>query len=211
MTAAAIPTARAQGMIGCHVCGRAAPRGEKRCDRCGARLPLSGRRGLETVWAWLIAGMVLYVPANLYPMLITGQFGRRSEDTIVGGAFKLFEQGSHLVAIIVLTASVVIPLLKFYVIARLAYLTRRRIRDPHGALRLYEIVEFIGRWSMIDVFVVAILAALVQMGFLGLVEPGSAAGFFALSVAATMLAARAFDPRLIWDMADSASSKGKAT
>ena len=132
-------------------------------------------------------------------MLISTQIGRRSESTIIGGALELIEQGSVAVAVIVLFASVVIPIGKFWIIAWLALMTRRPAKDPHRALSYYEIVEFIGRWSMIDVFVVAILAALVQIGFVASLAPGPAAAFFATSVAATMLSARAFDPRLIWD------------
>ena len=137
-------------------------------------------------------------------MLVTGQFGRSSESTIIGGALDLISLGSYAIAAIIIFASVVIPLAKFWAIARLAMLTVRPKGDPHQALRLYEVVEFIGRWSMIDVFVVAILAALVQMGFLASLSPGPAAAFFAISVAATMLSARAFDPRLIWDGAEAA-------
>lgn len=197
--AGTIVSAREAGMVGCRVCGRAAPQGRARCDRCGARLQAEGRSRLDAVWAWLVTGIIFYVPANAYPMLIGGQLGRRSESTIVGGAFDLISHGSYSVAAIVLIASVVIPLAKFCAIGRLALMIRRPARDPHKALKLYEVVEFIGRWSMIDVFVVAILAALVQMGFLAELRPGPAAVFFALSVAATMLSARAFDPRLIWD------------
>jgi paraquat-inducible protein A len=144
--------------------------------------------------------MVLYLPANLYPMLVASQFGTKTASTIVGGAVDLIHHGSYSIAGIVLFASVVIPIAKFGAIIWLCLLTRRAGPiSGHRALQLYEVVEFIGRWSMIDVFVVAILAALVQMGFLASLEPGPAAPFFALSVAFTMFAARSFDPRLIWD------------
>ena len=205
MTTAAIRTAREMGLVGCHVCGRAdRPAAQRRCGRCGARLPAEGRRKLDAVWAWLATGMVFYIPANLYPMLLAGQFGKTTESTIIGGAIDLVSHGAYAVGAIVLIASVVIPLAKFWVIAHLALLTRRPARDPHRALRYYGVVEFIGRWSMIDVFVVAILAALVQLGFFANLAPGPAAAFFALSVAATMFSARAFDPRLIWDGASPA-------
>ncbi len=201
---AAVLTAAAAGRLGCPVCGRAAAVASagRRCGRCGARLPATGRRPLGAVWAWLIAGVALYIPANLEPMLVTTTFGRDSASTIIGGALELFALGSYGVGVIVLVASVLIPVAKFLAIARLAaHASGRAPMRPHGALALYEVVEFIGRWSMIDVFVVAILAALVQMGFLASLTPGPAAAFFALSVAATMLSARAFDPRLIWDRA----------
>lgn len=193
-------SALAAGYVGCSVCGRASHPEEVRCPRCDARLPVAGRRSVDRVWAWLIAGMILYIPANLYPMLIASQFGSAQASTIVGGAVDLIHHGSYAIAGIVLFASVVIPIAKFGAIIWLCMLTRKMGRaSAHRALHAYEVVEFIGRWSMIDVFVVAILAALVQMGFLASLEPGPAAPFFALSVAFTMIAARSFDPRLIWD------------
>lgn len=198
-------TALSAGYISCDVCGRAAKLSDASarrtaCSRCGASLPTSGRRGLDAVWAWLMVGVIFYIPANAYPMLVTEQFGKRSESTIVGGAVELVNHHAYFIALIVLVASVVIPIAKFFVIARLAMAgSGHWPMPPHRALHLYEGVEFIGRWSMIDVFVVAILAALVQMGFLGSLTPGPAAAFFALSVGATMLSARAFDPRKIWD------------
>ncbi len=193
-------SALAAGYRGCEVCGRAARPETKSCTRCGASLPVSGRRSVEWVWAWLVAGIVLYIPANLYPMLISSQFGNRTASTIVGGAFDLIRHGSYAIAGIVLFASVMIPVAKFGAIIWLCLLARRPGKaSAHRSLQLYEVVEFIGRWSMIDVFVVAILAALVQMGFLASLDPGPAAPFFALSVAFTMFAARSFDPRLIWD------------
>lgn len=209
--AQAVRSARALGLVGCEICGRVAARGDARCARCGASLKGVGRHSLAAVWAWLIAGMIFYIPANLYPMLITGYIGGRVESTIVSGAIDLLEQGSYFVGVVILTASVVIPLAKFYAIAHLSLMVRRPPRrrgDLHRALKLFEVVEFIGRWSMIDVFVVAVLAALVQMGFLANLNPGPAAAFFALSVATTMIAARAFDPRLIWDGADGGTGDG---
>lgn len=197
---AAVLTARAAGLAGCAVCGRAAPLGTPRCPRCGGGLPPGGRRPLGRVWAWLAAGLLLYIPANFLPMLVTTSFGRDRPSTIVGGAVELAEAGSWGVALVVFTASLVIPIGKFLVIGRLALMAAGGpAMRPRAALRLHGIVEFIGRWSMIDVFVVAILAALIRMGFLASLEPGPAASFFALSVAFTMLAARALDPRLIWD------------
>lgn len=194
------PTAISARYIGCEICGRAAPFGQRACWRCGAHLPRRGRRSLTAVWVWLGLGLTLYVPANLYPMLITTSFGKVSQNTIVGGAIDLAGHGSWGVAGIVFFASVVIPIAKFLAIGRLGLMVAGGpALAPHAALRLYEVVEFIGRWSMIDVFVVAILSALVRMGILANIAPGPAAALFALSVGATMLSARAFDQRLIWD------------
>jgi paraquat-inducible protein A len=193
-------TARRAGLVGCTRCGRVHGAGTATCVRCGSRLASRDEKSLQRVWAWLFAGLIAYVPANIYPMLLTSTFGKTRENTIVGGAIELFNHGSYGVALIIFVASVVIPIGKFIAIAYLSL----SVRSPvvirgHGRQRLYEVVEFIGRWSMIDVFVVAILTALVQLDFLASVKPGVAAASFALSVAFTMISAQNFDPRLIWD------------
>lgn len=122
------------------------------------------------------------------------------ESTILGGVVELAQYGSWGIALIILIASVGIPIAKFLAISALAIgVSRGSARDPHKRLRLYEVVEFIGRWSMIDVFVVAVLAALVQLDTLAAINPGPAAVTFALSVVFTMLAAQSFDQRMIWD------------
>ena len=143
--------------------------------------------------------MIAYVPANAYPMLKTTLFGRTTDNTIIGGAMDLLHHGNYGVAVIILVASVMIPMGKFVVIVWLAIAVRN---DPgrrrHARQHLYEVVEFVGRWSMVDVFVVAILSALVQLSLIATVNPGIAAISFALSVAFTMLSAQSFDPRLIW-------------
>lgn len=196
----AVLTARRAGLVACTTCGRVHARGATACRRCGAALASRDTASLQRVWAWLIAGMIAYVPANLYPMLITSTFGRQQENTILGGVAELFDHGSWGVALIVFTASVIIPIGKFIAIAYLAMSVRSaEAMRGHGRQQLYEVVEFIGRWSMIDVFVVAILAALVQLDFVATVKPGIAAVSFALSVAFTMISAQNFDPRLIWD------------
>ena len=195
-------TARAAGLIGCRVCGKASARGVPACPRCGARLESRAPRSLQRVWALWLVGLICYVPANLLPMLITESLGTRYASTIVGGAVELAAHDLP-VALIILLASVAIPVAKFAAIGFLALSITRGARVPPPArVHLYEFVEFIGRWSMIDVFVVAILAALVRMGFLASIHPGPAAAFFALSVIFTMLSAQAMDPRLIWDSAE---------
>ncbi len=193
-------TARQAGLIACVTCGRVEPPGTEECSRCGDTLPRTNRRSLELVWAWLIAGVIVYFPANLYPMLRTSTLLDKSESTIVGGAIELVHHGSYGVAFIVFFASIVIPVGKFIAIGYLALSLRRARPDRvHQRHLLYEVVEFIGRWSMIDVFVVAILSALVQLGSVATINPGIAAVSFLLSVAFTMLAAQSFDPKLIWD------------
>jgi paraquat-inducible protein A len=170
------------------------------CQRCGATLASRDGTSLQRVWGWLIAGLVAFVPANVYPMLQTSTLGKTSESTILGGVVELLQHGSFGMAAIVFGASILIPLGKFVAISYLAISIQLRLRGPsHRRQHVYEVVEFVGRWSMIDVFVVAILSALVHLGSAANINPGIAAVSFALSVAFTMLSAQSFDPRLIWD------------
>ena len=193
-------TAKDLGLVGCRTCEKVYPMGTKRCARCGEKLISRDHRSLHKVWAWWIAGILAYIPANIYPMLITTTLFRDVESTIIGGAVELASYGAWGVAIVILVASVLIPALKFFAIAYLA------LSVSYGASMsashryvIYEVVEFIGRWSMIDVFVVAILSSLVQVSVVASINPGMAALAFALSVIFTMMSARSFDSRLIWD------------
>lgn len=197
-------TARQAGLVGCQSCGRVHSMDTSHCTRCGSVLHSRMPGSLQKVWAWLFAGMIVYIPANIYPMLRTTSLGSTTESTIVGGVIDLIDYGSLGVALIVFVASVLIPVGKFVAIGYLALVVRPGSRIArgsglHGRQHLFEVVEFIGRWSMIDVFVVAILSALVQLNFAATINPGIAAVSFSLSVAFTMLAAQSFDPRLIWD------------
>jgi paraquat-inducible protein A len=193
-------TAHAAGLVGCRTCGRVWPKGCAVCERCGARLDRSEALAVQRIWAWLIAGMILYVPANIYPMLRTATLTGSETNTIIGGVIALIKHHEWAIAAIVFTASVVVPIGKFIAISWLTLTLHNRSRQgTHRHHRLLALVEFIGRWSMMDVFVVAILSALVQLGYVATIHPGPAAASFALSVAFTMLSAQAFDPRLIWD------------
>ena len=192
-------TARAAGLVGCAECGHVYPRDTEICSVCGTPLVSRDMASLQKVWAWMFAGIVVYIPANVYPMLRTTTLGNTQESTIIGGVFDLIDHGSIGVALIVFVASVIIPVGKFIAIAYLALRIQGRKPGTAAHFHLYEFVEFIGRWSMIDVFVVAILSALVQLNFVATINPGIAAVSFALSVAFTMISANSFDPRLIWD------------
>jgi len=142
----------------------------------------------------------MFFPANIYPMLKTSTLVEESESTILGGVVELVHYGSFGIAAVVFIASILIPIGKFVAIIYLAWSVQKRsVLNMHQRHKLYDIVEFIGRWSMIDVFVVAILSALVQLNTLATIHPGIAAVSFALSVIFTMLAAQSFDPRMIWD------------
>ncbi len=174
--------------------------GTAHCTRCHGALQSRDTQSLQKVWAWLIAGIILFIPANIYPMLITNTLIDHSESTILGGVVELVHYGSYGIAAIVFVASIMIPLGKFLAIGYLAVSVQRRsVANMHQRHKLYDVVEFIGRWSMIDVFVVAILSALVQLNTIATINPGIAALSFALSVIFTMFSAQSFDPRLIWD------------
>ncbi|MCB1338873.1 MAG: paraquat-inducible protein A [Maritimibacter sp.] len=203
----ALISARAAGRVACRSCGLVAPMGQGQCARCGAALESRDTASLQKVWAWWLAGLVAYIPANIYPMLRTTAFFHTTESTIVGGVADLVHYGNYGIAAIVFAASVVIPVGKFIAIAWLALILSRRHRhDTHNLHLVYEVVEFIGRWSMIDVFVVAILSALVQFEAIATINPGVAAVSFAVSVVFTMLSAQSFDSRLIWDRLQEAPS-----
>ena len=167
------------------------------CRRCHTKIHGSPNNSYQKTLALLITAIILYIPANLYPILITKQFGMNSESTIIGGIIHLWELESYPIAIIILVASVVVPLLKFlliiYLLIAAKYKTRSSFLDKH---KLFYITESIGPWSMVDVFVVIILSVLIH--FSGVqIYPGAGATAFALMVFFTMLAALSFDTRLI--------------
>ena len=171
---------------------------ENYCRRCQSPIYNYRKFKTERSWAYLITAIIAYIPANLYPMLITAQFGSKEESTIFGGIMLLWELGSYPIAAIIFFASIVVPILKFLILIYLLI----SVKYPLGKdtkvkkHRLYYLTEVIGPWSMIDVFVVAILAALIHMNNIQIVA-GAAATAFAVSVFFTLLAAQAFDESLI--------------
>jgi len=173
------------------------------CVRCGSIVHVRNEKSIQKTWAYLITAMVLYLPANLLPIMSTTFLGKNSSDTILSGIVALWEYGSYPIALIIFIASVLIPIAKLLVLCWLCYMVQNKsVVLLRERTLLYRITEFIGRWSMIDVFVVAILVSLVHLGKLMTIYPGSAALSFAGMVVATMLAANSFDPRLIWDVYD---------
>ncbi len=195
-----ILSARQMGLVACTRCTKAWPVGTQSCGRCGHKLVSRDYGSLQRVWAFWVVGLMCYIPANVYPMLRTKTLFQNEESTIIGGAVDLAHHGAIGIAFIILLASVVIPLAKFWAIAFLAISVKsRRMASNHARHFMYEIVEYIGRWSMIDIFVVAILSSLVQLKTLATINPGPASMFFAISVIFTMLSAQAFDSRMIWD------------
>ncbi len=193
---------------GCDVCELVVPRGaalhwlgrDSRCPRCTHALHHRKPNSIQRTWALVIAACVFYVPANLLPIMTVTSLGRTQSDTILSGAAFLLAHGMWPLALIVFIASVFVPLLKLLILVVLLVSVQMRSSwRPLDRTRLYRITEAIGRWSMVDVYVVTILVALVQLGNLASIEAEAGAIFFCAVVVITMLAAMSFDPRLIWD------------
>jgi paraquat-inducible protein A len=203
MTANQITAAEA-GLVSCETCGllvRPASAAEPGyCPRCGERLESRRHQSIQTTWALVIAAAICYIPANVLPVLETTTFGSTEADTIMGGVVFLYTSGSWPLALVVLIASVMVPLGKLVALGYLLITVQRGIiASNQERTRLYRMVEFVGRWSMLDVFVDTFTVALVQLQPLMSVEPGAGVLFFAAVVVLTMIAAESFDPRLIWD------------
>jgi paraquat-inducible protein A len=194
-------TAREAGLKSCSSCGSLQKIDDhKPCPRCGAAVHSRREFSVQRAWAFLIVGLLAYIPANVYPIMITSSFSGNTSDTIMSGVFVLVDSGSYLVALIIFVASICIPVSKFVIIAGLALsLHLDWDMSEHRRHQLHSLTEFIGRWSMIDVFVVAVLAALIQLGSVLTITPGVGINAFALSVVFTMLSASSLDPRLLWD------------
>ena len=170
------------------------------CPRCGSTLTKRHHFSIQTTWALVIAAAILFVPANAFPVLVTTTFGTTEPSTILEGVVFLYQDGSWVLALIVLVASVVVPLGKLVALAYLMITVQAgSMRSNHDRTRLYRLVELIGRWSMLDVFVVAFITALVQLDPLMSVAPGIGVMYFMAVVVLTMVAAHSFDPRLIWN------------
>ena len=194
-------------IVPCHACGLVAPplgKGKHlACVRCGTALHVRKPDSINRTWALLIAAMILYIPANLLPVMVTQSLFGAQDDTIMSGVVLFWTSGSKGLAIIIFIASVVVPMLKLGVLALLAFTAQRRSRwRPRQRTILYRMVEFIGRWSMLDIFVVTLTVALVRFKSLAVITAGPGALAFGAVVVLTMLAAMQFDPRLIWDPVD---------
>lgn len=196
-------TASSQGMTGCPTCGLVNSLdadGHGECRRCGEPLHARVPHSLQRTWALLFASMIMLFPANLYPIMTTTLLGQSQTSTILGGVVQLWQSGSWPIALIIFVASVVVPVGKIIALSWLCLIVRHTEELKASVrTRLYRVTEFIGRWSMVDLFVVAIMVALIRAGNIMSIEPGSAAVAFGAVVVLTMLAAMTFDPRLIWD------------
>jgi paraquat-inducible protein A len=197
-------TASQMGLCVCHGCGGLSELlpgiREMRCRRCGAALHLRKPNSIARTWAYLIAAYIMYIPANVLPIMKTGSMFGAQSDTIMSGVAYLWHSGSWHLALVVFVASVLVPLAKMLCLSFLAISVQRGWTE--GALertKLYRVLEFVGPWSMLDVYVVTILVALVQLKSLATIQPGPAAAAFGAVVVLTMFAAMAFDPRLLWE------------
>jgi len=199
-------TARQLGLLSCHDCHllSEAPSGTTHehltCPRCGAALHERKPNSLARTWALVCAATILYIPANVLPMTVTSALGTTQADTIMSGVIYFIHSGSWEIAAVIFIASVFVPLLKLLILIILLISVQLRSHwRPKDRTMLYRLTEMVGRWSMLDVYVVTILVALVKLGAVASIEAGPAAVYFAAVVVITMIAAESFDPRLIWD------------
>jgi len=207
-------TAMQQGLQSCEGCGLlsrpAHGENEGRCPRCDEELAFRKPASFQRTWAYLIAAAICYIPANVLPVLTTTTAAGADSDTILQGVVLLWSPTGWPLSIIVLVASIMIPSAKILALAYLLITAQRgSVANNEQRVRMYRMVEFIGRWSMVDVFVDTFTAALIQLQPLMSVEPGPGLIFFAAVVVFTMLAVESFDPRLIWDSTSSQEAESK--
>lgn len=191
----------------CRICGclskapaQLAAHDKLHCPRCQHGIHQGSKRSLEVTWALLIAAAILYIPANLLPVMSVYFLGKGQPDTIIGGVFHLAEAGQWPLALLVFVASIVVPILKLIALGFLLITIQRQSTwRPLDRIKLYRFTEYIGRWSMVDVFVVAVLTGLVQFGNIAQVQANIGTFSFAAVVVLTMLAAHSLDKRLIWE------------
>lgn len=188
------------GLAGCHTCGKVSPEDMGRCPRCGSPLHIRKPDSIKRTIAFLIAAALLYIPANMLPIMTVLEFGGSSPKTIISGMMEFWASGAYPIAIVIFTASILIPLVKIVALIWLCAAATGKVRPSPKILgRVYWLTELLGRWSMVDIFVVAILVAMVQLGAYMRVLPDSGAVAFAGVVILTMFSAMSFDPRLLWD------------
>lgn len=189
-----------QKLQSCHRCCTVQPSSHEHCSFCQHKLHGRKHHSLQRSWVFLLTALIFYVPANALPIMATHQLGTDTYNTIAGGVVLLWEQGSYFIAAIILVASLLVPIAKFIALFTLCLSEQFKIyRKPQNKTFIFRATEFVGRWSMVDVFVVAFLASLIQMGNLMSVYPGPAALAFAGMVVFSMLAANSIDPKLFWD------------
>jgi paraquat-inducible protein A len=214
MSAPAI-TAKNMALVSCHSCHllcRPPATGGSRamqCPRCGARLHQRKPRSIARTWALLTAAAICYIPANVMPVTRAVSFGKVQTDTIMSGVIYFIETGMWPIALIIFVASICVPMLKLIILSFLLISVQRRSAwRPQERARFYRLTEAVGRWSMVDIYVITISVALVKLGAIASLEAAPGIVFFGAVVILTMLAAMSFDPRLLWDI-DKPERSGK--
>ncbi|GHB91855.1 paraquat-inducible protein A [Cerasicoccus arenae] len=208
------PTAKAHQLVACESCGQLSrlPKNTKEsltCPTCGERVESRIDRMVSRTWALVLTGMMLYIPANLFPIMTLDMMGNAQADTILSGVIQLFQSGMWAIGLLVFCASIVVPLMKLIGLAYLLISVQRaKPNRKRDRTRLYRAIESIGRWSMLDVFLLSILVAVVNLGQIATISPEIGAVFFAAVVIVTMFAANTFDPRVLWDSAETATHHG---
>lgn len=197
------PKAADYGLAVCPTCAMVSPVTAGRCPRCGTHLHLRKPASIQTTVALMLAAAALYVPSHLLPVMTTMELGVVTHNTIIKGMMTFWNTGAYPIAIVIFTASILIPLLKIGALTWLCLAATGKVHPSPTALgRLFWLTELLGRWSMVDIFVVGILVSLVQLGNYMSITPGPGALAFAGVVMLTMFAAMSFDPRLLWDRLD---------
>jgi paraquat-inducible protein A len=211
-----LPSRRDPRFLGCHACrqvnrmGRLEPGAHAHCQRCGASLHFRKPNSVARTGALVAAAAILYVPANILPVMTVISFGKGEPDTILSGIKQLIQAELWPLAALVFCASIGVPMLKLVGLGLLVLTTKMgsnwRLRDR---TQLYRIIEGIGRWSMIDIFMISILVGLVKLGEVATIEPGVGAISFAGVVIITMIASGLFDPKMMWDSAEQANKRSR--
>ena len=209
-------TARNASMIPCHRCHllsqipTSGTLSGLACPRCGAALHQRKPDSLTRTWALVIAAFVFFIPAMVLPISVTTTFAGAQGDTIMSGVIYFIHSGSWHIALVIFVASIMVPILKIMILIYLLISVQLKSKwRPLDSTRLYRIIEFIGKWSMVDIYVITIMAALIKLGGLASFDAGPAAVFFGTMVVTTMFAAMSFDPRLIWDCMEENNDSGK--
>jgi len=193
----------AKHLLSCHHCMLIHDENSLHCSFCHATLHRPEPLNLQRSWVFLLTALLLYFPANLLPIMITNSLGTRTSNTIAGGVMLLWDHGSYFIASIIFIASLLVPIAKFIALFALCLSETFDLRlDAYNKTTIYRMTEYVGRWSMIDVFVVAFLAGFIQMGEIMSIYPGPAALAFAAMVIFTMLAANSINPKQFWDKHD---------
>ena len=200
MTKFSKDSAASFGLANCLGCGLVSPVKIQQCPRCHAALNLRKPRSLQLSFALLVTALIIFIPANIIPIMITEKLTKVEHLTIIGGIIELWEDGSQPIAVVVFVASVLVPIIKFIILFLLYFSVKFAPgMSVSKRIKLYRLTHFIGRWSMVDIFVMAVLVALIQMDHFLSVLPGGGAIAFAAVIILTIFAANSFDPRILWD------------